>query len=54
MILIYEFENEINPVDVGYEKLIFQKCGYIVKLEEKGLSKREQVWEQFNKLQDKK
>lgn len=49
-----ECEYEISPVGVGSEMLTCQKCGYIAKLEDVPLSKREQVWEQFNKLQDKK
>jgi ribosomal protein L37AE/L43A len=49
-----ECKCEINSEDVGDETLACQKCGYFAKLEDSPLSKREQVWEQFNSLQGKK
>lgn len=45
---------EIPSLSVEVDALSCQKCGYFSKLEDRVLSKREQVWKQFNELQEKK
>lgn len=49
-----ECQFSMNSENVGRKNLTCKKCGYFAELEDFPLSKREQVWEQFNKLQDRK
>ncbi|ODB95148.1 hypothetical protein A3197_17445 [Candidatus Thiodiazotropha endoloripes] len=45
--------SEIDVIDLEANALSCSQCGFVAKLDEKQKSKREQVWEQFNKLNSK-